>query len=99
MSFFTEGDSDPSVEQKRKYAVMTNLGAESDFAALDSNFRRLGASSTLQKTSNSSHKHEIKSEIFCNGFKEHLHKTNKFLHILFQEIYVPASILISMSCF
>ena len=29
MSFFTEGDIDPSVEQKRKYAVMTNLGAKS----------------------------------------------------------------------
>ena len=37
MSFFTEGDSDPPVEQKREYAVLTNLGAESDFAALDSN--------------------------------------------------------------
>ena len=49
MSFFTEGDSDPSVEQKRKYAAMTNLGAESDSAALDSNFRWLGVSSNLQK--------------------------------------------------
>ena len=39
MSFFTEGDSDPSVEQKRKYAAMTNLGAESNSAASDSNFR------------------------------------------------------------
>ena len=38
MSFFTQCDSDPSVEQKRKYAAMKNLGAESDFAALDSNF-------------------------------------------------------------
>ena len=38
MSFFTEGDSDPPIEQKREYAVLTNLGAESDFAALDSNF-------------------------------------------------------------
>ena len=54
MSFFTEGDSDPSVEQKRKYAVMTNLGAESDFAALNSNFRWLGVSSNLQKISNKS---------------------------------------------
>ena len=54
MSFFTEGDSDPSVEQKRKYAVMTNLGAESDFAALDSNFRWLGVSSNLQTISNKS---------------------------------------------
>ena len=44
LSFFTEGDSDPSVEQKRKYAAMTNLGAESDSAALDSNFRWLGVS-------------------------------------------------------
>ena len=49
MSFFTEGDSDPSVEQKRKYAAMTNLGVESDPAALDSNFRWLGVSSNLQK--------------------------------------------------
>ena len=48
-SFFTEGDSDPSVEQKRKYAAMTNLGVESDPAALDSNFRWLGVSSNLQK--------------------------------------------------
>ena len=39
MSFFTEGDSDPSVEKKRKYAVMTNLEPEPDSAALDSNFR------------------------------------------------------------
>ena len=54
MSFFTEGDSDPSVEQKRKYAVMTNLGAESDFAALDSNFRWLGVSSNLQTMSSKS---------------------------------------------
>ena len=49
MSFFTEGNSDPSVEQKRKCAAMTNLGVESDFAALDSNFRWLGVSSNLQK--------------------------------------------------
>ena len=48
MSFFTEGDSDSSVEQKRKYAVMTNLGAESDFAALNGNFRWLEVSSNLQ---------------------------------------------------
>ena len=48
-SFFTEGDSDPSVEQKRKYAAMTNLTAESDSAALDSNFHWLGVSSNLQK--------------------------------------------------
>ena len=48
MIFLTEGDSDPSVERKRKYDVMTNLGAESDFAALDSNFRWLGVSSNLQ---------------------------------------------------
>ena len=33
---------------------MTNLGAESDFAALDSNFRCLGVSSNLQKISNKS---------------------------------------------
>ena len=39
MSFFTEEDSDPSVEQKKKYAVITNLGVQADFAALDSNFR------------------------------------------------------------
>ena len=44
LSFFTEGDSDPSVEQKRKYAAMTNLRAESDSPALDSNFRWLGVS-------------------------------------------------------
>ena len=54
MSFFTEGDSDSSVEQKRKYAVMTNLGAESDFAALNTNFRLLEVSSSLQKISNKS---------------------------------------------
>ena len=54
LSFFTEGDSDPSVEQKRKYAVMTNLGAESDVAALNTNFRRLEVSSSLQKISNKS---------------------------------------------
>ena len=47
-------DSDPSVEQKRTYAVMINLGAESDFAALNSNFRWLGDSSKLQKVSNMS---------------------------------------------
>ena len=35
MSFFTEGDSDPSVEQKRKYDVLRCLAAGSDFAALD----------------------------------------------------------------
>ena len=49
MSFFTKDDSVPSVEQKRKYAAMTNLGAESDSAVLDSNFRWLGVSSNLQK--------------------------------------------------
>ena len=58
MSFFTEGDSDPSVEQKRKYAVLTNLGAESDFAALDNKLRRLGGSTTLQIISN---KHIIRT--------------------------------------
>ena len=47
MSFFTEGDRDSSVQQKRKYAVMTNLGAESDFVALNSNFRWLEVSSNL----------------------------------------------------
>ena len=47
--FFTEGDIDPSVEQKRKYAAMTILTAESDSAALDSNFHWLGVSSNLQK--------------------------------------------------
>ena len=51
MSFFTEGGNDPSVEQKKNYAVMTNLGDESDFGALDSNFRWLGVSSTLQTIS------------------------------------------------
>ena len=50
MSFLTQGDSDPSVEQKGKYALMTNLGAESDFAALDTNFLWLGVSSNLQKS-------------------------------------------------
>ena len=54
MSFFTKDDSDPSVEQKRKYAAMTNLGAESDFAALDSNFPWRGVLSTLQIISNKS---------------------------------------------
>ena len=54
MSFFTQCDSDPSVEQKRKYAAMTKLGAESDFAALDSNFPWRGVSSTLQIISNKS---------------------------------------------
>ena len=49
MSFFTKDDSDPYVEQKRKYAAMTNLEAESDSAALDSSFRWLGVSSNLQK--------------------------------------------------
>ena len=49
MRFFTEGDIDPSVEQKRKYAAMTILTAESDSAALDSNFHWLGVSSNLQK--------------------------------------------------
>ena len=44
----------PSVEQKRKYAVVTNVGAESNFGALDSNFRWLGVSSTLQTISNKS---------------------------------------------
>ena len=38
MKFITEGDSDPFPEQKWKYAVVTNLGAESDFPALDRNF-------------------------------------------------------------
>ena len=46
MSSFTEGDSDPSVEQKRKYAVLTTFGVESDFVALDSNFHWLGRSTT-----------------------------------------------------
>ena len=41
MSFFIKDGSDPSVQQKRKHAAMTNLGAESDSAALDSNFRWL----------------------------------------------------------
>ena len=54
MSIFTEGDSDPSGDQKMKCAVMANLGAESDFAALDSNFRWLGVSSSLQKISDRS---------------------------------------------
>ena len=54
MSFFTEGDSDLSVQQKRKYPVMTNLEPESDFAALDSYFRWLGVSSTLPLTSTTS---------------------------------------------
>ena len=49
MSFFIKDGSDPSVQQKRKHAAMTNLGAESDSAALDSNFRWLGVSSNLQK--------------------------------------------------
>ena len=49
MSFFTEGDSDLSVEQKMKYAAMTNFGAESDSAALNSNFPWLCVSSNLQK--------------------------------------------------
>ena len=53
MSFFTEGDSDPSVEQKRNYAV-PNLGAEYDFTALDRNFHWLGGSATLQKVSDKS---------------------------------------------
>ena len=48
-SSFSEGESDPSVEQKWKYSAMTNLGAESDSAALDSNFHWLGVSSNLQK--------------------------------------------------
>ena len=51
MSFFTEGDSDPSVEQKGKYAVMTNLGPKPDFAALYINFCWLGVSWTLPLTS------------------------------------------------
>ena len=49
MSFFSKDDSDPSVEQKRKYAAMTNLGAEFDSATLDSSFRWFGVSSNLQK--------------------------------------------------
>ena len=39
-----------SVEQKKKYAVITNLGAESDFAALDSNFRWLKGSTTSKQS-------------------------------------------------
>ena len=54
MSFLSEGDSDPSVEQKRKYAAMTNLGDESDFAALDTSFLWLGVSSNLQTICNKS---------------------------------------------
>ena len=34
---FTEGNSDLSIKQKRKYAVLPNFGAESDFAAMDNN--------------------------------------------------------------
>ena len=34
ISLFTEGDSDPSVEQERKYADFTDLGAEPGFEAL-----------------------------------------------------------------
>ena len=47
MSFFTEEGSDPSVKEKSKYADLTNLGAESAFAALDSNFHWPGVSTTL----------------------------------------------------
>ena len=54
MSFFTQCDSDPSVAQKRKYAAMKNLGAESDFAVLDSNSPWLWVLSTLQIISNKS---------------------------------------------
>ena len=54
MRFFSEDDSDPSVEQERKYATMTNLGDESDFAALDTSFLWLGVSSNLQTISNKS---------------------------------------------
>ena len=54
MRFFSEDDSDPSVEQERKYAAMTNLGDESDFAALDTSFLWLGVSSNLQTISNKS---------------------------------------------
>ena len=54
MRFFSEDDSDPSVEQERKYAAMTNLGDESDFAALDTRFLWLGVSSNLQTISNKS---------------------------------------------
>ena len=42
-------NSDPSVEQKRKYVAMANLGSESDSAALVSNICWLGVSSNLQK--------------------------------------------------
>ena len=51
MSFFTEGDIDPSAVQKRKWDVLTNLGAESDFAVLDK-LCRLGGSTTLETMSN-----------------------------------------------
>ena len=54
MRFFSEDDSDPSLEQERKYAAMTNLGDESDFAALDTSFLLLGVSSNLQTISNKS---------------------------------------------
>ena len=60
ISFFTEDDSDPSAEQKRKYAAATNLGAESDFAALDSNFCWLGDSTTFQTISNKSFGYSLK---------------------------------------
>ena len=53
-SVFIDDDSDPSLKQRRKSTVMRNSAAESDSAAMDSNFHWPGNSSTHQKITNRS---------------------------------------------
>ena len=48
MSFFQQGDTDPEVAAKRNQTVLTNLGAESEFATADNTLRRLGGSTSLK---------------------------------------------------
>ena len=51
MSFFQQGDTDPEVAAKRNQTVLTNLGAESEFATADNTLRRLGGSTSLKTVS------------------------------------------------
>ena len=70
-------ESDCSVEQRRKYAAITNLGSDSDFAALDSNFCWLGGSTTLKTISNS-RSDRLYNVIKPNGFQSNSYIPKKF---------------------
>ena len=52
MSFFQQDDTDPKVAAKRNQTVLTNLGAESEFATANNTLRRLGGSTSLNTASN-----------------------------------------------